>query len=107
MNAGYRELVGLQVAFSEIAPTYSIQHFYQWKENGALSPILTMRTYDLQMAVPRQDIITGLQVAWAAAILSIWKQTKPGSTSEYMQFHLGATPDKVGLGPDWTIWAEW
>ena len=107
MTRGYRELVGLQVTFSGIAPMYNIEHFYRWKANGVQSPTLTIKTYDMELTMPQADIVLGLERAFAAAVLSIWKEEKAGSNSEYLQFQVGARPDEVGLGDGWTLTAEW
>ena len=107
MTKKYRELVGLQVSFSQVAPTYSIEHFYKWKQNGVTSPALTMRTYDMQLTVSKESVVDGLILAFAPVILSIWKEEKLASKSEYLQFEVGARPDEVGLGDDWALWAEW
>lgn len=107
MTKPYRELVGLQVTFSDIASIYNIEHFYKWRHDGKESGTLTIKTYDMQLTMPQEDIVLGLERAFAPVVLSVWNQTKAGSSSEYLQFRVGARPDEVGLGTDWTLTAEW
>lgn len=107
MNRGYRELVGLQVNFSGVGPTYSIEHFYCWKQNGQTSPTLTMCMYEMRLTVSIESVMQGLRLAFAPAILSIWQKEQGLWKAEYLQFQVGAQPSDVGLGDDWKIWAEW
>ena len=107
MTRGYKELVGLRVTFEKATPEYSMAHYYQWKHDGEKGPVLVMPGYKMLLTEKQDAVVASLRNAYAPAVLSIWALDVPGSTEEYLQFEVGARPDAVGLGDDWSIVAEW
>lgn len=106
MNKGFRELVGLQVTFNETEQRYSLAHYYQWTPNVLGLGPLSIRGYDMVLHDKKEDIVDGLRRAYDPVIVFVWQKTTEETDSEYLQFLLGARPDEVGLGDDWTLAGE-
>lgn len=106
MTRGYRELVGLQVTFDKAVHEYRLTHYYRWKKDGESSPVLVMRGYDMPYTEKQEDILSSFRYAYAPVILTVWQQDVVLSESQFLQFGVGARPDEIGLGDDWSITAE-
>lgn len=107
MTRGYRDLVGLQVTFHTAEGTYTLTHFYQWKQDDEKAHVLSMKSYALPLVERSETIRDSLRTAYAPAVLAIWQRHEDKSVSEYLQFHTGAEPFQVSLSGEWTIVAEW
>ena len=103
MTKGYQELVGLQVTFDKAVARYHLIHYYRTERVEIPPPALVMRGYDMDRHADIAVIQENLIQAYEPAILTIWRYETVLSASEYLQFHVRARPDELGIEGDWKI----
>lgn len=106
MSKGYNELVGLQVAFSNTTPEYTMTHYYRWTQDGKTSPTVVMQGYKLTRTETEKSIMDSLRLAYAPVILSIWEKETLSSASAYFQFQVGALPHELSFSGEWSHVAD-